>query len=101
MMPLVDGSTVVTVGSAWSRRDGDKEGTIRAGRGNPHEQRFRGIRSAVFSRRVLSTCTASPSHPQVKIYFALLHLHPVDLRITYRATPGANVQASRVLLPER
>lgn len=31
---------------------------------------------------------------QVKIYFALMHLHPLDLRITYRSTPGVDVQVS-------
>lgn len=29
---------------------------------------------------------------QVKIYFALMHLHPLDMRITYRSTPGQEVQ---------
>lgn len=29
---------------------------------------------------------------QVKIYFALMHLHPLDVRITYRGTPGSEVQ---------
>lgn len=34
---------------------------------------------------------------QVKIYFALMHLHPLDARITYRATPGSEVQDAEEL----
>lgn len=35
--------------------------------------------------------------PQVKIYFALMHLHPLDVRITYRGTPGSDVQDAEEL----
>lgn len=34
---------------------------------------------------------------QVKIYFALMHLHPLDVRITYRGTPGSDVQDAEEL----
>lgn len=38
-----------------------------------------------------------PPSPQVKIYFALMHLHPLDVRITYRGTPGSDVQDAEEL----
>ncbi|CBN77551.1 similarities to vacuolar protein sorting-associated protein [Ectocarpus siliculosus] len=34
---------------------------------------------------------------EVKIYFALMHLHPLDVRITYRGTPGSDVQDAEEL----
>lgn len=37
------------------------------------------------------------SSVQVKIYFALMHLHPLDVRITYRGTPGSDVQDAEEL----
>lgn len=33
----------------------------------------------------------------MKIYFALMHLHPLDVRITYRGTPGSDVQDAEEL----
>ena len=42
-------------------------------------------------------CSPLSSPPQVKIYFALMHLHPLDVRITYRGTPGSDVQDAEEL----